>query len=210
MPEALIWGASGGMGAALVSLLKREDWRVFAAARDETRIPADADLLCSFEAASAYSFKDAAMRVAMESNGVDLVVYAAGGLAASPIADMSADDWTQTLDSNLTGALRAAQVSVPLMREGGHLMFIGAYIDHLILPKFAAYAAAKAGLEPLIGILAKEHRKHKFTVVHPGAVDTPFWNNAPFSLPKNAKTPDIVARAILDRYHNGETGKLDL
>jgi NAD(P)-dependent dehydrogenase (short-subunit alcohol dehydrogenase family) len=210
MPEALIWGASGGMGAALVSLLKAESWRVFAAARDESRIPEHADLLCTFDAAKSYTFNESAMRVGMESSGVDLVVYAAGGLAASPIADMRPEAWTQTIESNLTGALYAAQVSVPLMREGGHFMVIGAYIDHLILPKFAAYAAAKAGLEPLIGILAKEHRKHKFTVVHPGAVDTPFWKNAPFSLPKNAKSPAVVARAILDRYQSGESGKLDL
>lgn len=209
MPEGLIWGASGGIGSALVSLLKERGWRVFAAARDESRVP-PCDLVCAFDAADEYSFKEAAMRVAYESGGIDLVVYAAGGLVAAPVADITRDGWDAVIESNLSGAVRAAQVSVPLMKEGGHMMFIGAYIDHLILPKFAAYAAAKAGLEPLIGILAKEHRKHKFTVVHPGAVATPFWNNAPFSLPKNAKQPIAVAEAILARWESGETGKLDL
>lgn len=209
MPEGLIWGASGGIGSALVTLLKEKGWRVFAAARDESRVPR-CDLVCPFDAASDYSFREAAMKIAYESSGIDLVVYAAGGLVAAPVADITRDGWNAVIESNLSGAVRAAQVSVPLMKEGGHLMFIGAYIDHLILPKFAAYAAAKAGLEPLIGILAKEHRKHKFTVVHPGAVATPFWNNAPFSPPKNAKQPIVVAEAILARWESGETGKLDL
>ncbi len=209
MPEALIWGASGGIGSALVTLLKEKGWQVFAAARDESRVP-PADLICTFDAANAYSFKEAAMKVAYESSGIDLVVYAAGGLVAAPVADITSDGWDAVIESNLSGAVRAAQVSVPLTKEGGHMMFIGAYIDHLILPKFAAYAAAKAGLEPLVGILAKEHRKHKFTVVHPGAVATPFWENAPFSLPKTAKQPLVVAEAILARWESGESGKLDL
>lgn len=209
MPEALIWGASGGIGSAIVTLLREKGWRLFAAARDESRVP-PADLICTFDAANDYSFKETAMKVAHESNGIDLVVYAAGGLVAAPVADINSDGWSAVIESNLSGAMRSAQVSVPLMKEGGHMMFIGAYIDHLILPKFAAYAAAKAGLEPLIGILAKEHRKHKFTVVHPGAVATAFWDNAPFSLPKTAKQPLIVAEAILARWESGESGKLDL
>jgi NAD(P)-dependent dehydrogenase (short-subunit alcohol dehydrogenase family) len=209
MPEALIWGASGGIGSALVGLLKEKGWRVFAAARDESRVP-PADLICAFDAADEYSFKEAAMQIAYESSGIDLVVYAAGALVAAAVMDTTRDGWSAVIESNLSGALRAAQVSVPLMKEGGHMMFIGAYIDHLILPKFAAYAAAKAGLEPLIGILAKEHRKHKFTVVHPGAVATRFWENAPFSLPKTAKQPIAVAEAIIARWESGESGKLDL
>jgi 3-oxoacyl-[acyl-carrier protein] reductase len=210
MPEALIWGASGGIGSALVSLLKREGWRVFGAARDDSRIPAEVDLAVHFEAASLYSFKEAAMRVAYETDSLDLVVYSAGVMVAAAVEGVSEVDWLAVMDANLTGAARAAQVSLPLLREGGQMMFIGAYVDKISLPKFAAYAAAKAGLEPLVAVLGKEHRRHKFTLVRPGAVDTPFWKNVPFSLPKTALRPDAVAEAMLARYREDISGLLDI
>ncbi len=39
MPDALIWGASGGMGRALTEKLISRSWRVFAAARDTSGLP---------------------------------------------------------------------------------------------------------------------------------------------------------------------------
>lgn len=210
MPEALIWGASGGIGGALLTRLNGEGWRVFGAARDESRIPSAADLTLHFEASSLYSFKEAALRVAYESSGLDLVVYAAGSMAAGTVEQIGEGDWMAVMDANLTGAVRAAQVSLPLLKAGGHMMFIGAYVEKISLPKFAAYAAAKAGLEPLVTVLSKEHRKHRFTLVRPGAVDTPFWRNVPFSLPKNAVQPQVVAEAVVARYKEDSSGMLDL
>jgi len=43
MKTTLIWGASGGIGSEMVRILKNDDWRVFAAARNKERIPAEAD-----------------------------------------------------------------------------------------------------------------------------------------------------------------------
>jgi len=210
MPEALIWGASGGIGRALVSLLKDNDWRVFAVARDTSRIPAEADFDADFDAADSNRIDQVAMQVAQETEGLDLVVYAAGGLEADRLKDMSAQAWSEVMSSNLTGAFEAAGPSLNLLNEGGHMMFIGAYIDHLILPKMGAYAAAKAGLETFVDVLAKENRRYKFTLVRPGAVDTPFWKNAPFKLPSDAKPPSEVANAMFARFQDGESGDLNL
>ncbi len=90
------------------------------------------------------------------------------------------------------------------------MMFMGAYVDHVVLPKMAAYAVAKAGLETMVAVLRKENRKHKFTVVRPGAVDTPFWEKAPFKKPADAKSPEAVAQAIVAHYRTGENTDLNL
>jgi short-subunit dehydrogenase len=90
------------------------------------------------------------------------------------------------------------------------MLFMGAYVDHVTLPKMAAYAVAKAGLETMVTVLRKENRKHKFSVIRPGAVDTPFWENAPFKKPVDAKSPETVARAILAHYQAGQNSDLDL
>ncbi len=210
MPEALIWGASGGIGAALVSALKARGWKVYAAARTEDRIPPEADFRVAFDANHPYSIKEASTLIAYETTGVDLVVYAAGGIAAQPLSDIDADTWTRVINANLTGAQLTAQSSINLLNEGGALMFIGAYVDKIQLPRFGAYTAAKAGLEALAAILSKEQRKLKISIVRPPAVATPFWDNVPFKLPNGALTPEQVAEAIIAHYDSGTGGALDL
>jgi NAD(P)-dependent dehydrogenase (short-subunit alcohol dehydrogenase family) len=210
MPEALIWGASGGMGSALVRLLKANDWRIFAAARNETRIGPEADLTYRFDARAPHTIESIPVMIAPESDGLDLVAYTAGNLLAGTLDKLTPQEWLDVFDANTNGALWAARASLPLLKPGGHVFFIGAYINHLILPKMGAYAAAKAALEPMVSVLQKENRKQKFTLVRPGAVNTPFWANAPFSMPKDAKAPEVVAQAILARWQSGESGDLNL
>ena len=209
MPEALIWGASGGIGGALAMLLKSRGWRVFAAARDERKIPAGVDDIYGFNAADPYTFDTVSMAVAQASEGLDLAVYAAGGLVAQTLDSFEARAWRDVMDANLNGVWLAAKASAPVLREGGHFMAIGAHIDKITLPRFGAYAVSKAGLEPLLAILAKEHRKLKFTLVRPGAVDTPFWANVPFKLPSSALQPSAVAEAMLTHWEAGAAGTLD-
>lgn len=209
MPTALIWGASGGIGRALTTTLKQHDWTVIAAARDESRIPAEADHRVEFEAGSEYSFKQAAYAIAQAADTVDLAVYAAGTMHPATLEQIG-EAWSKVIDANLTGAARAAAVSIPLLREGGALVLIGAYVEKVTLPRFGAYAAAKAGLSTLADVLAKEHRKLKVTLVRPPAVDTPFWVNVPFKLPAGALSADAVAAAILTHVTANASGTLDL
>jgi 3-oxoacyl-[acyl-carrier protein] reductase len=119
-------------------------------------------------------------------------------------------DFAEVIHSNLTGALLATQTSLPLMAAPGHMVYIGAYVDHLVLPKMGAYALAKSGLETMVAVWRKEQRRARFTIVRPGAVDTPFWAHAPFRMPADAKAPRQVAQAILAHHTDGATGDLNL
>lgn len=210
MRQALIWGASGGIGSALVRNLKGAGWGVYGAARDESRIPAEADLALTFSAGSEYSIQTAVTGVAYDTSELDLVVYAAGGLTASTVSDFAADDWQAVIDANLTGAYLCAKHSLPLLKPEGQMVFIGAYTEKITLPRFAAYAGAKAALETFVSVLAKENRRQKFTLVKVGAVDTPFWQNVPFALPKTALSPDAVAAQLLERVASGVSGVVEL
>lgn len=208
--DALIWGASGGIGSALVTTLKQEKWRVFAAGRNTDHIPAEADYKLRFDADDPQTLRDVNYTVANDSRGIDLMVYAAGSLKSGPISEFSLEDWLGVLSGNVTGAFLAASHSLEAMQPEGHMMFIGAYIDHLILPRMGAYAVAKAAIEPLVAVLRKENRRLRFTIVRPGAVDTDLWNNAPFRKPASAKAPQSVARAILEHHQSGAAGDLNL
>ena len=210
MPDALIWGAAGGMGQALTNHLNNAGWRVFAASRDKEAIPEGVYERYRFNATDYSAIRDIAIDLAHQTSGLDLWVYAAGGLQADVLSKMSPDAWSAVLDSNLNGAFLTISQTAHLIKDGGQAAFIGAYVDHLILPKMGAYAVAKAGLEPMIGVLQKENRKVNFTLVKPGAVATDFWKNAPFRMPADAKSPDVVAQAIITQYENEQRGTLVL
>jgi len=211
MPSALIWGASSGMGQALVQHLSDNDWTIHAAARDTLKIPDTVDYTYEFDADSPDSVAQTCLLVSQQAEGIiDLTVYFAGSLAYDKLDAMGYDGWMATLNSNLNGAFLCATESLPLMEKGGHLMFIGAYIDHIRLPKMGAYAVAKAGLDELVTMLRKEHRRMNISIIRPGAVDTPFWEQVSFKKPDDAKSPEVIAGKILDQYNAGEGDDINL
>ncbi len=210
MPEALIWGASGGIGSALVQLLHQKGWRTYGAARNIANIPPVCDDSHIFRAEDYDSIQTVVRLIGGESDGLELVIYAAGELAFDKLDQLSPDDWRRTLDSNLNGAYLTTIACLPLLKPQSHLIFIGAYLDHITIPKMGAYATAKAGLEALVAVLQKENRKYRFSIVHPGPVDTPFWRQVSLRLPSDAQKPAELALAILDHHLQGGSGTLNL
>jgi NAD(P)-dependent dehydrogenase (short-subunit alcohol dehydrogenase family) len=210
MADALIWGASGGIGGALVRELAGQGWRVFAAARDESRVPPEAYWRGAFDARNDASFDAVAYAVGTQTTELDLVVYAAGAMRPVPLDETSSAAWAEIQAVNLWGALRAVQVTRPLVSTRATFAALGAQVNRILLPQFGAYAASKAGLEAAFAIFAKEQRAHTFIVVRPGAVDTPFWATVPFRLPSGAQSPDAVAARILQQVTSGQSGAFDI
>jgi 3-oxoacyl-[acyl-carrier protein] reductase len=210
MSTAFIWGASGGIGSALVTTLKNNGWTVYGAARQIDLIPVDADETFAFDASDPESYKEIALLLAQDAAQLDLVVYAAGGMNASTLERLGSDSWSAVMDANLNGAYLGIQSLLHLVPKGGHVMVIGAYVHKITLPKVGADTTAKAALEPMMTIYAKENRRKLFTLVRPPAVDSKFWDNVPFTKPDTALSPSTVADAILAHYTSGNSGILDL
>lgn len=211
MNTALIWGAAGGIGRALVDRLAAENWRVLGVARDAGALAGSPAEAYSADLAREADVAAASLWAAQQSGGaVDLWIYAAGDMLGKPLAETSNAEWRRIFDANLNGAHLAVSHSLALAPAGGHLVFIGAYADRIMLPKLGAYAAAKAALDAYITVLAKELRDRRVTNVRVGAVATPLWNKAPFRLPKGAHTPEAVAAAIIQAHRDEHKGNLDL
>ncbi len=208
--NAMVWGASGGIGRALVQTLATNDWRVTAVSRQVDDLVGLADTVVAADPADDYQVQQAVMRTAQEADEINLWIYAAGDILASPVAELGPAEWQRILNANLTGAFLTAHYSLPLLAEDAHLIFIGAQHERLQLPGLAAYATAKAGLQAYTTTLAKEQRKRRVSLVRPGAVDTSLWDKVPLRLPKDALAPDVVAEQIIDLYENGHKGTVDL
>ncbi len=209
---AMIWGANGGIGRALVSQLTTAGWQILTVCRDVGPFEED-DSVIALEMThitAEASLQQVVMEAGYEIDAVDLWVYTVGDITSAKVADMSLTGWQKIIDANLTGAFLATNRSLPLLAPKAHLMFVGAVQERLRLPGLAAYAAAKAGLEAFAEALRKELRKHPVTVVRPGAVDTSFWDKVPLKLPKDAMTPAKVADKMIEAYEAKHKGLLDL
>lgn len=210
MKTAMIWGAAGGIGKALVKRLVADGWSVIAVARQPGDLESLTPLVFEADVARAHEVEQTVLAASYETEQVDLWIYAAGDITSEKIEAMAPETWQRVLDANLTGAFLTAHYSLPLLAQDAHLFFLGAVSERMQMPGLSAYAAAKAGLESFAEAFRKEARKRRVTVVRPAAVDTPLWQKVPFKMPANAAAPETVADRILEAYAQGHKGQLDL
>lgn len=209
MKNAILWGAAGGIGKALTQKLVDEGLAVVAVSRRPSEMKTLTPHVIAADVTQPSQVAAAARMAGEMLPAFDLFLYTAGDIASLKVAEMTPGDWNRLLAANLTGAFLTAQASLPLLAPDARLVFLGAVHERLRLPGLSAYAAAKAGLEAFAEALRKETRR-PVLVVRPGAVDTPFWRKVPFSMPKNALSPQALAEAIFSALTEGKTGLLDL
>jgi NAD(P)-dependent dehydrogenase (short-subunit alcohol dehydrogenase family) len=114
---------------------------------------------------------------AVESFGkVDILVNSAGRTKREPTVTFKESDWSEILDTNLTGVLRACQVFGPHMleRRYGRIINIASLGTFVALYEVAAYSASKAALGSLTKSLAIEWAQHGVCVnaITPGVFRT--------------------------------------
>jgi NADP-dependent 3-hydroxy acid dehydrogenase YdfG len=207
--SALVWGAGGGIGRAIVRSLVSQGWLVLAAGRKAESLEGLAAHTFDVDILEAGAMQSAIAGISQVVDEIQLWVYAAGDITSQPAGEMSLQTWRRILDANLTAAFLATQASLPLLAKDAHLFYLGAVHERLRLPGLSAYAAAKAGLEAFAEVVRKETRR-KVSVLRPAAVDTAFWEKVPFKLPPHHLVPEDVANRLLQAYAAGESGTIDL
>jgi NAD(P)-dependent dehydrogenase (short-subunit alcohol dehydrogenase family) len=171
----VVTGASGNLGAAVVSRLERASARVAGLTRK------DADLSDEAQVERAY---DAAMQRFGPLFGA---VHCAGGWAGGKVADTSVDTFTKMIDINLRSTFLCCRAALRRMRGEGRIVNVSA-ITAAQLVKVggsAAYAAAKAGVIALTRAIAEEgeHTGIRCSCVAPAAMRTPQNGDAPGQVP---------------------------
>uniref|UniRef100_UPI00249360D6 SDR family oxidoreductase n=1 Tax=Sinimarinibacterium flocculans TaxID=985250 RepID=UPI00249360D6 len=135
------------------------------------------------------------------------------GVTSGPTADITAHQWRETVDTNLTSAFFAAKHQMPAMlqRGAGSVIFTSTFVGYTVgFPGAAAYAASKAGLVGLTQALAAEFgpRSVRVNALLPGGTDTPMaarMNGTPEALAqvaslhalKRIARPEELAQAAL-------------
>ncbi len=107
---------------------------------------------------------------------VDVLIANAGITRDGLTMRMSEADFTDVVDTNLTGAFRTVQKAVaPMMKKrSGRVIFIGSVVGLLGSAGQVNYAATKSGLVGMARALAREYgsRGLTFNVIAPGFVET--------------------------------------
>ena len=131
--------------------------------------------------------------------GIDILVNNAGIGIFSPVADLSIEDWKNTIETNLSGVFYCSREAVPRMRQrgGGSIVNISSLAGKNPFAGGAAYNASKFGLNGFSEALMLDHRydRIRVTYVMPGSVDTDFSHPSISAQWKMA--PDDVADVVL-------------
>jgi NAD(P)-dependent dehydrogenase (short-subunit alcohol dehydrogenase family) len=93
-----------------------------------------------------------------EFDKVDILVNSAGKTKRTPTIDVSDEEWTDILNTNVTGTLRACQIfgRHMLERNYGRIINIASLSSYVALYEVAAYSASKAAVAMLTKSLAIE------------------------------------------------------
>jgi NADP-dependent 3-hydroxy acid dehydrogenase YdfG len=203
-PVLLITGASSGIGAATARRATEFGNRVVLAARSEDALGKLADELGGEEKALAVrcdvtSWEDqqALVAAALEAYGrLDAYFANAGFGAKRGFLEESVEHWKSMIDTNVLGAALSIRASLPHFRRQnrGHLILTSSIAGRRALPG-SLYSCTKFAVTAMGEALRQEvsDTDIKVTLIEPGMVDTPFFENRV----SNALEADDVARAVL-------------
>jgi NAD(P)-dependent dehydrogenase (short-subunit alcohol dehydrogenase family) len=131
---------------------------------------------------------------------VDVLVNCAGRTKRVPTLEMTDEDWSAILETNLTGTLRGCQVFARHMLERGYgrIVNIASLASFVGLLDVAAYTASKSGVAGLTRALAVEWgpRGVNVNAIAPGVFRTAL-NTALLDSPRGK---ELLARTPLGRY----------
>jgi NAD(P)-dependent dehydrogenase (short-subunit alcohol dehydrogenase family) len=138
--------------------------------------------------------------------GVDILVNNAGiGIIGKTVEEMPAEEFEQTLQTNLFGVFYTCHHAIPLMRQrgnggGGYIINISSLAGQNAHPRMAAYNASKFGLNGFSEALMQELREHniKVSYICPGSVNTYFGGDVPSEDQSWQLQPEDIAQVVID------------
>lgn len=170
MKQALVTGASSGIGAAIVGQLLADGWQVLGLSRSAPPFTHEGFRHLAVDVSNRRALVDALSSLAPPQ----AIIHAAGVMAAAPLGELDVQRgetlWRLHVDAAQTLANRFA----PVMGRGGRIILLGSRTSRGAAGR-SQYTATKAALVALARSWAAELAAAGITVnvVAPGATDTP-------------------------------------
>lgn len=222
-PVAIITGAGRGIGRAAAEALSRLGYRIALVSRNPQELKETSQLATGASLVVRADVADpdevnAMVRAVVERFGtVDALVHCAGVAPVRSIVAMSAQEWRDTIDTNLSSAFFLTHALWPIFEKQrqGVVVLISSQAARDPFPGFAAYGAAKAAINLFALSAAREGQPIGVRVhtIAPAAVETKMFreilSEEQYSS-ELALQPEDVAQVITQcvrgdlRYTSGE------
>lgn len=211
----LITGASTGIGAETARQAVAQGWRVALGARSEDKLEELASELGHDNAlaqrcdVTEWEDQQAFVQAAIERFGaVDAVLANAGFGAKRGFLEESPEQWRSMVLTNVLGVAYSIRAALPHFkdRNAGHFLLTSSVAGRRALPG-SLYSSTKWAVTGMGEALRQEVAETpiKVTLIEPGMVATPFFENDPGA---GALQADDIARAIL--YALDQPGHVDV
>jgi NAD(P)-dependent dehydrogenase (short-subunit alcohol dehydrogenase family) len=185
---AFVTGGSRGIGLAIARALAAQGVQVAVTGKSQSHLsearpkieaagPARVETLVAD--VRNYSDVERAINATVSRfGGLDFVINNAGIGIFANVADMTPAEWSEVIDTNLTGVFHVCHAAIPHLRArgGGFIINISSLAGKNAFTTAAAYCASKSGLNAFSEALMQEVRYDNIRVsyVMPGSVATGF------------------------------------
>jgi NADP-dependent 3-hydroxy acid dehydrogenase YdfG len=199
MAIVMVTGATGGIGSALVEMLRKRGDDVYGVGRDEQTLTALGVRPVVADLTRPQTLESVVPRL----ERLDVLVHNAGIVTLGKVADTPHQVWRDHLNVNLAAAAELTRLLLPALRAArGQVVFVNSGAGFNVSPNWGAYAASKFGLRALADALRAEERSLRVTSIHPGRTATGMQRSvreqegAEYH-PDQYIQPDTVARLVL-------------
>ena len=211
----LITGASTGIGAATARQAVAAGWKVALAARSEDKLNelvaelGEDDALAQRCDVTEWADQERLAAAAVERfGGIDAVFANAGFGAARGFLEEDPEQWRSMVLTNVLGVAYTIRATMEHLRErDGHFVLTSSVAGRRALPG-SLYSSTKWAVTGMAESLRQELRNAesqvRVTVVEPGMVDTPFFDNRP----TGALEADDIARIVM--FCLDQPGRVDI
>lgn len=208
---ALITGGNKGIGYGIAEMLVKQKVNVVITSRSQSAADAAAKKLNALgggEAAGIEAdvrdFKSQQKAVALAQSKwgkLDVFVANAGVGHFGSIETLTAEQWQETIDINLTGVFNGVKATVPLLKESkGYIITIASLAGTNFFAGGSAYNASKFGLVGFTQAIMMDLRNFgiKVSTIMPGSVATEFDGNKPNDKDAWKIQPEDIGQMVVD------------
>lgn len=215
MKTIVITGATSGIGELITKEFAKLGYKIFAGYRNEAlkaKLQAISPEIIPFyiDLSKPETISQAAKFISFQSDKIDTLVNAAGGVIAGAMEYLPVDKIREQFEINTFSHLQFSQELLPKL-QGGKIINISSTSSFGVYPFIAPYCASKRALDMLFNSFQLENKDNiRVISIKPGVIKTPLWDKSIEqnidSLGKNEKYEKEFSFMVENAKKCSETG----